>query len=59
MIDKIKAWVRRGAAAQLGLILVYGVVSAIRVKTVGGGAFMFGAYLLARFMVGKFPWKAA
>jgi hypothetical protein len=53
ILDAIKAWAKKFPWVEMGLVLVYGLLTLAFCKTVGDVLFLFAAFLLARFIATK------
>jgi len=58
ILGRIRTWARGVRWADLALVLVYGLLCAWKARNVGDVLGAFAAYLVLRFIVGKYPKKA-
>ena len=58
IVRAVRTWARGVRWADLALVLVYGLLRAWKARNAGDVLGAFAAYLVLRFIVGKYPKKA-
>ena len=58
ILGRIKTWAKSVKWPDLALVLVYGLLCAWKARNAGNVLGAFAAYLVLRFIAGKYPKKA-